>query len=52
MFETIIWATDGSEPAHRALSHAKSLAKLTRAKIVVVHSVEAFRPQAVGASGR
>jgi nucleotide-binding universal stress UspA family protein len=40
MFKTIVWATDGSESADRALSYAKELAQLADAEIVAVYSEE------------
>ncbi len=40
MFETIVWATDGSELADRALPHVMELARLHHAKIVAVHANE------------
>lgn len=40
MFETIVWATDGSELADRALPHVKELARLHHSKIVAVHANE------------
>lgn len=40
MFNTILWATDGSESADRALPYAKTLATHDGAALVVVHSVE------------
>lgn len=40
MFKKILWATDGSEPADRALQYAKVLAKQFDAELVMVHSVE------------
>jgi nucleotide-binding universal stress UspA family protein len=40
MFKKIIWATDGSESADRALGLAKSLATQDGATLVAVHSVE------------
>lgn len=40
MFETIVWATDGSELADRALLHVMELARLHHAKIVAVHANE------------
>ena len=40
MFETIVWATDGSESADRALPYAKALAEKAGGKLVVVHAVE------------
>ena len=40
MFKKIIWATDGSESADRALDLVKSLASQNGAELLVVHSVE------------
>ena len=40
MFETIVWATDGSELADGALEHVKELAKIHRSRIVAVHANE------------
>lgn len=40
MFETIVWATDGSELADRALSHVTELARIHHARIVAVHANE------------
>jgi nucleotide-binding universal stress UspA family protein len=40
MFKKIIWATDGSEAADRALDLAKTLASQNGSELVVVHSVE------------
>jgi nucleotide-binding universal stress UspA family protein len=40
MFKKILWATDGSESADRALAYAKTLAARDGATLVVVHSVE------------
>lgn len=42
MFNTIVWATDGSENADRALSVAKALAHEHGASLVVVHIVQRF----------
>lgn len=42
MFKKIIWATDGSEPADRALELAKSLASQDGAALLAVHTVEHF----------
>lgn len=42
MFKTIIWATDGSEGADRALPFAKALAEGESRSLVVVHSNEHF----------
>ncbi len=40
MFKTIIWATDGSEAADRALPYAKALAEGDDRALVVVHGRE------------
>jgi nucleotide-binding universal stress UspA family protein len=40
MFETIVWATDGSELADRALPHVTELAQQHGARIVAVHANE------------
>jgi nucleotide-binding universal stress UspA family protein len=40
MFKKIIWATDGSESADRALELAKSLAAQDGSVLLAVHSVE------------
>ncbi len=40
MFETIVWATDGSELADGALEHVVALAKAHGSKIVAVHANE------------
>jgi nucleotide-binding universal stress UspA family protein len=40
MFKKIIWATDGSQYADRALELAKSLATQDGASLLVLHSVE------------
>lgn len=42
MFETILWATDGSENADRALPYAKALAQREAAKLIVAHVVERY----------
>jgi nucleotide-binding universal stress UspA family protein len=43
MFKTIVWATDGSESADRALPYAKALAQQEdEAKLVVAHVVEKY----------
>jgi nucleotide-binding universal stress UspA family protein len=41
MFKTILWATDGSETADRALPYAKALAEGT-GKLIAVHCKELF----------
>jgi nucleotide-binding universal stress UspA family protein len=40
MFTTIIWATDGSENADRALTFARELAQESTCALVAVHSKE------------
>ena len=40
MFETVVWATDGSESADAAMPYAKSLAQRDGATLVVAHAVE------------
>ena len=40
MFKVIIWATDGSSGAERALQFAKGLAQANGARLVVVHVKE------------
>jgi nucleotide-binding universal stress UspA family protein len=40
MFKTIIWASDGSEHANRALEHARGLAEADSAKLVALHVKE------------
>ena len=40
MFETIVWATDGSELADAALEHVVELARAHHSKIVAVHAAE------------
>lgn len=42
MFKTIVWATDGSEAADRALPYAKALAEGDGRSLVVIHSEEHF----------
>jgi nucleotide-binding universal stress UspA family protein len=42
MFKTLLWATDGSETAARALPYALGLAAGDAAKLVVVHVREIF----------
>jgi nucleotide-binding universal stress UspA family protein len=43
MFETIVWATDGSEIADSALPFVTELARAHDSKIVVFHATELFR---------
>lgn len=40
MFETIVWATDGSDLADGALEHVVELARANHSKIVAVHANE------------
>ena len=40
MFSTIVWATDGSESADRALAQAAALAAEQGASVIAVHCVE------------
>jgi len=40
MFETIAWATDGSELADRALDQVRGLAEIHGSRIVAVHANE------------
>jgi nucleotide-binding universal stress UspA family protein len=42
MFKTILWATDGSEAAARALPYALGLTEADEAKLVVVYAREIF----------
>jgi nucleotide-binding universal stress UspA family protein len=37
MFKVIIWGSDGSEHADRALDYARKLAEATSARLVAVH---------------
>ena len=38
MFKCIVYATDGSEHAHKALEYARELSKLHGAELFVVHA--------------
>lgn len=49
MFETIVWATDGSELADVALEHVRELAEIHGSRIVAVHANELFTGRAAGA---
>jgi nucleotide-binding universal stress UspA family protein len=42
MFTTIVWATDGSPAADRALPHAKALAVGDNGKLIALHVEEHF----------
>jgi nucleotide-binding universal stress UspA family protein len=46
MFKTIIWATDGSQGAERALATALELAREEDAKLLVVHADARVRGRA------
>lgn len=48
MFKTIVWATDGSEAADRALPYAKELAGGPDGRLVVVHCKELLLGRAAG----
>ena len=48
MFRTIIWATDGSETADRAMPYAKELAGGADGRLIVVHSKELLVGRAGG----
>lgn len=48
MFKTIIWATDGSEAAERALSTALELTAAAEGKLIVVHADERLGGRAGG----
>ena len=50
MFETIVWATDGSELADRALEHVRQLAEVHGSRIVAVHANELLTGRLGGAS--
>jgi nucleotide-binding universal stress UspA family protein len=49
MFETIVWATDGSELADRALPYVTELARANGSRIVAVHANELLRGRFGGA---
>jgi nucleotide-binding universal stress UspA family protein len=49
MFETIVWATDGSELADRALLSVIDLARKHHSKIVAVHANELLKGRFGGA---
>jgi nucleotide-binding universal stress UspA family protein len=48
MFETIVWATDGSRAADRALPLAQELAEQSHGKLVVIHVKELMVGRAAG----
>jgi nucleotide-binding universal stress UspA family protein len=49
MFETIVWATDGSELADGALWHVTELARAHSSKIIAVHANELLHGRFGGA---
>jgi nucleotide-binding universal stress UspA family protein len=49
MFKAIVWSTDGSDHAERALPYVKDLAREAGAAVTIVHVVE--RVEAAGAVG-
>ncbi len=49
MFETIVWATDGSELADRALEQVRQLAEVHGSRIVAVHANEVLTGRLGGA---
>jgi nucleotide-binding universal stress UspA family protein len=49
MFETIVWATDGSELADRALEQVRQLAEAHGSRIVAVHANQLFMGRPAGA---
>lgn len=48
MFKTVIWATDGSEAADRALAYAKRLVAESKGSLLVVHAEEHFFGSRIG----
>jgi len=42
MFNTILWATDGSDNADRALPYAKTLAQNEGANLIIAHVIERY----------
>src|SRR6266540_14962 len=48
MFKTIVWATDGSDAADRALPYAETLAEGSGRRLVVVHAKELMLGRAGG----
>ena len=48
MFTTVVWATDGSDAADRALPYAKDLVRSAGGKLVVVHCKEMLLGRASG----
>ncbi|MGZ4282348.1 MAG: universal stress protein [Gaiellaceae bacterium] len=52
MFKTVLWATDGSEAADRALPYAKALAEGSDRRLVVAHVKEFLAGRAAGYPAR
>jgi len=50
MFQNIIWASDGSDAAQRALPIALELAAVSEARLLIVHADERFGGRAGGVS--
>jgi nucleotide-binding universal stress UspA family protein len=50
VFKKVVWATDGSEAADRALPHAKAIAAESGAPVVVVYCEEFTMPGKGGGS--
>jgi nucleotide-binding universal stress UspA family protein len=50
MFKRVIWATDGSDTADRALSHARTLATEAGGELFVIHCEEFTMPGKAGGS--
>jgi nucleotide-binding universal stress UspA family protein len=48
MFRNVLWATDGSAPAERALATALDLVRLSDGKLFVVHANEILGGRAAG----
>jgi nucleotide-binding universal stress UspA family protein len=48
MFETIVWATDGSESADHAIPYVQGLARAHGSTVLVVHSKEMLVGRAAG----
>lgn len=50
MFETVMWATDGSAPADEALALARSLAEESGGRLIAAHCIEMTLPGKGGGS--
>ena len=51
MFETIVWATDGSDAADHALPYVQGLARVHGATVLVVHSREMLVGRVISGRG-